>query len=191
VSDDRRHFLVAGVGVLAGACLPGASVIADGEPKPKSSKPKVVADGVGEKVRAMGVKVTVKVKAEDTGGAYSVFEDVIPPGGGPPPHTHSKEDEMIYVVEGELVAFLDGKNYDVKAGAWVHMPRGVEHYFKNVSDKPTRMILTYTPGGFEKWFLEVGTPVKEGDSEPPPATAEDIKKAVTAAAKYSFEFHKK
>lgn len=52
------------------------------------------------------------------------------------------------------------------------------------------MILTYTPGGFEKWFLEVGTPVKEGDSGPPPSTAEDLKKAVTAAAKYGVEFRK-
>lgn len=188
--QDRRHFLLAGAGVLTGATVAPSPVGAN-EPKPKTSKPKVVADGEGEKVWAMGVKVTVKVKAEDTGGAYSVFEDVIPPGGGPPPHTHSKEDETIYVVEGELAAFLDGKRYDVKAGAWVHMPRGVEHCFKNVSDKPTRMILTYTPGGFEKWFLEVGTPVQEGDSGPPPATAEDLKKAVTAAAKYGVEFRKK
>ncbi len=64
----------------------------------------------------MGVMVTVKVKAEDTGGAYSVFEDLIPPSAGPVPHTHTKEDETIFVIEGELRAWLGGKQYDVKTG---------------------------------------------------------------------------
>jgi len=42
------------------------------------------------------------------------------------------------------------------------MPRGVQHYFKNISDKSTKMLLTYTPGGFEAWFKVIGKPV-EGD----------------------------
>ncbi len=190
-TNTRRGFLLTGTGLLLGATVTPA---AERREEPKgviASRPKVVADGEGEKVWAMGVQVTVKVRAEDTGGAYSVFEDVIPPGGGPPPHTHSREDETIYVVEGELVAYLDGKKHEVKKGAWVHMPRGVEHYFKNTSNKPTRMILTYSPGGFEKWFLEVGTPVKKSDTNPPPTTAEDIRKAVTLAEKYGVVFHKK
>ncbi len=113
----------------------------------------------GKKVWAMGVLVTVKVNAEDSGGAYSVFEDMIPPGAGPVPHTHTKEDETIYVLEGELRAWLGGKQYDMKTGDFVHMPRGVQHYFKNVSDEPTRLLLSYTPGGFEQWFLDVGKPL--------------------------------
>jgi quercetin dioxygenase-like cupin family protein len=138
----------------------------------------------------MGVLVTVKLTAEDTGGAYSVFEDFIPPGAGPVPHTHTKEDETIYVLEGELRAWLGGKQYDLKLGDFVHMPRGVQHYFKNMSDKPTRLLLSYTPGGFEKWFLEVGTPLKEGEPTPPPITRDDIKRAVAAAKMFGVRFEK-
>lgn len=103
-------------------------------------------------------------------------------------YTHSKEDETILVLEGELVALLDDKRYDVKAGSWVHMPRGVSHSFKNQTDKPVRMILTYSPGGFEQWFLDVGTPAKRTDAEPPKPGPDDIKKAISAAEKYGVTF---
>ncbi len=161
------------------------------EPRPTEPfEPRVVAEGEGTKVWAMGVQVTVKVRAEETGGAYSVFEDVISPGGGPPPHTHSRENETIYVIEGELTAHLGDKSYIVKPGTWVHMPVGVEHWFRNTGDRPTKLILTYSPGGFEMWFLEVGTPVQDGDVGPPATTPQDIEKAVAAAERYGVVFHR-
>ena len=128
--NARRAFLQTSLGVVAGAAAMTSGRHAKAETKPALTSPKVVSDDEGTKVWAMGVLVTVKVKAEDTGGAYSVFEDLIPPGAGPVPHTHTKEDETIFVIEGELRAWLGGKQYDVKAGDFVHMPRGVEHYFK-------------------------------------------------------------
>jgi len=158
--------------------------------EPEAGNPLVVGAEQGTQVWAMGVLVTVKVKAADTGGAYSVFEDFIPPGAGPVPHTHTKEDETIFVLEGKLRAWLGGKQYDVKVGDFVHMPRGVQHYFKNVSDEPTRMLLTYTPGGFEQWFLDIGKPVTPGSKVSPEITPDDIKKAVAQAQKYGVQFTK-
>lgn len=105
-------------------------------------------------------------------------------------HTHTKEDETIFVLEGRLRAWLDGKQYDVKAGDFVHMPRGVEHYFKNVTDDPTRLLLSYTPGGFEQWFLDVGTPAAPDSKTAPATTPEDIKKAVAEAQRYGVQFEK-
>lgn len=116
---------------------------------------------------------------------------MIPPGAGPVPHTHTKEDETIFVIEGKLRAWLGGKQYDVATGDFVHMPRGVQHYFKNVSDKPTRLLLSYTPGGFEQWFIDIGKPVTDKDEGPPQITPEDIKRAVVAAEKYGVKFEKK
>ena len=189
--NSRRAFLQTSLGVVAGAAATtgGSDVVA--QDKPTLTPPKVVTGNEGTKVWAMGVLVTVKVKAADTGGAYSVFEDLIPPGAGPVPHTHTKEDETIFVLEGELRAWLGGKQYDVKAGDFVHMPRGVQHYFKNVSDKPTRLLLSYTPGGFEQWFLDIGTPVSGLDEKPPEIKPEDIKRAVVTAEKYGVKFEKK
>lgn len=138
----------------------------------------------------MGVLVTVKVKAVDTDGAYSVFEDYIPPGKGPVPHTHTKEDETIFVLEGELRAWLGPNEYNLQVGDFVHMPRGVQHYFKNVSDEPTKLLLTYTPGGFEQWFLDIGTTAEGGATIAPEIKAQDINRAVLEAKKYGVQFSK-
>jgi uncharacterized RmlC-like cupin family protein len=116
---------------------------------------------------------------------------VIPPGAGPVPHTHAREDETIFVVEGELRAWLGGKQYDLKAGDFVHMPCGVQHYFRTAGEKPTRLLLSYTPGGFEEWFLDIGKPATGREEKPPEVTPEDIKRAVAAAEKYGVKFEKK
>ncbi|MEI8019261.1 MAG: quercetin 2,3-dioxygenase [Schlesneria sp.] len=154
-----RAFLQTSPGHVADAVVTSGGHDVVAQEKPALTSPKVVTGSDGTKVWAMGVLVTVKVKAADTGGAYLVFEDLIPPGAGPVPHTHTREDETFFVLEGELRAWLGGKQYDVKAGDFVHMPRGVPHSFKNVSEKPTRLLLSYTPGGFEQWFLDIRTPV--------------------------------
>ena len=184
-------FLQTSLGDITGAAIATSGKDAAAETKPALTSPKVVSGNEGKKVWAMGVLVTVKVNAEDTGGAYSVFEDMIPPGAGPVPHTHTKEDETIFVLEGELRAWLGGKPYDMNAGDFVHMPRGVQHYFKNVSDEPTRLLLSYTPGGFEQWFLDVGKPFVGNESKPPEIKPDDIKQAVAAAEKYGVKFEKK
>ncbi len=189
--NSRRAFLQTSLGVVAGAAATTGNRGIVAQENPNATPPKVVLGSEGTKVWAMGVLVTVKVKAADTGGAYSVFEDFIPPGAGPVPHTHTKEDETIFVLEGELRAWLGGKQYDVKAGDFVHMPCGVQHYFKNISDKPTRLLLSYTPGGFEQWFLDIGTPVSGTNEKPPEIKPEDIKRAVVTAEKYGVKFEKK
>ena len=71
------------------------------------------------------------------------------------------------------------------------MPRGVQHYLKNVSEKPTRLLLSYPPGGFEQWFLDIGTPVSGIGEKPPEIKPDDIKRAVAAAEKYGVKFEKK
>lgn len=194
--ENRRCFLMASsAGMLLGTPYTTSSLAQDNrrnESKISSTTtpPKVVASGEGTKVWAMGVLVTIKVRASDTNNAYSVFEDLVLPGAGPVPHVHVNEDETMYILEGELRAWLDGQQYDLKVGDFVHMPRGVEHYFKNVSTKPTRMLLSYTPGGFEKWFLDIGKPFAPEAKNPPETTQADVQAAIIEAKKYGVQFRK-
>lgn len=188
--SDRRSFLRESTGGIVAASMFSHFAFAQEASELKAGNPLVVGAEQGTQVWAMGVLVTVKVKAGDTGGAYSLFEDFIPPGAGPVPHTHTNEDETIFVLEGKLRAWLGGKQYDVKVGDFVHMPRGVQHYFKNVTDEPTRLLLTYTPGGFEQWFLDIGKAVTPGSKVSPEFTGDDIKKAVAQAKRYGVQFTK-
>lgn len=196
--NDRRNFIALGLGSAAlsaaGGCGGRARVAAGGHANagrtPAQTPAKVVRADEGLRVWAMGILVTVKVTSADTGGAYAIFEDLVPPGAGPVPHTHSREDETLYVLEGGLTAWLGGVRHELAVGDFVHMPRGVEHFFRNESDRPTRMLLTYTPGGFEGWFADVGVPVAAGAAagNGPAVGAADIAKAVSAARGYGVEF---
>jgi len=186
----RRNFIAAVGGsslLYAGAASAAEEVSQSGVTTPARITPAAEA----KMVWALGVQVTIRADSEMTGGAYSAFEDLVLPGQGPPLHTHTKEDETMYVIEGELEVVLGDKTYIARPGDFAHMARGVPHRFKNISDKPARMLLTYTPGGFEKWFLDIGTPIKDANAKPPAVTPEDIAKAVKAAEGYGVVFAKK
>ena len=99
-----------------------------------------------------------------------------PPCGGPPPHIHHREEEAFYVLEGELLFHVDGRDIDAGAGSWVTLARGSLYHFKNVGDRTARMLIVVTPAGLEQYFLEVGRAAGDGDGEAVAPTPEDIEK---------------
>jgi hypothetical protein len=78
-----------------------------------------------------------------------------------------------------------GETIRAGAGSFVHIPRGTMHTFKNVGTTPARFLGTVVPGGFEKFFLEVGEPATNGS--PPPQSPPDVERLVATAAKYNCE----
>src|SRR5688500_19633671 len=91
----------------------------------------VLRAGEGKAYWVVGDLYTILASGEDTGGAYALIHAVVPPGGGPPPHTHSREDEAFYVLEGELAFHADGREFAATPGAWVTLARGSLHSFRN------------------------------------------------------------
>ena len=103
-------------------------------------------------MRAFGEEVTVLLGGNETGGQFTLFCEVTPPGGGPPPHYHLDEDEWFYVLEGQASFLVDGQWQDVPVGTALFMPRGVVHTFRNVGPAPLKMLVTTRPSGFEQFF---------------------------------------
>jgi quercetin dioxygenase-like cupin family protein len=108
-------------------------------------------------------RVIFRVTGADTGGAYSVIEGWILPGGGPPAlHTHPWA-ETFCILEGEFE--IRGRRGSepwavrVGPGETVHVPGGAPHTFKVVSATPGRALNTFAPAGIEAFFAELGTPV--------------------------------
>ena len=147
----------------------------------------VLKPGEGRTVWVVGDRYTIKAAGEETGGAFALIEAVVPPGGGPPPHIHRREDEAFYVLEGELAFHVDGRDIAAGAGSWVTLARGSLHHFKNVGDRPARMLIVVTPAGLERYFLEVGRAASDEDGESMPPTPEDIEKLVAVAPQYGIE----
>jgi quercetin dioxygenase-like cupin family protein len=147
----------------------------------------VLGAGEGRSVWVVGDRYTVKASGEDTGGAYALIEAVVPPGGGPPPHIHHREDEAFYVLEGELLFHVDGRDISAGTGSWVTLARGSLHHFKNVGDRTARMLIVVTPAGLERYFLEVGQATGDGDGEAVAPTPEDFEKLLAVAPEYGLE----
>src|SRR5438045_9381912 len=98
---------------------------------PNQNQVKYVPAGTGPTYWGPGDRVTFLVTGAQSGGACFIFEVMVPPGGGPPPHIHGCEDESFYVLEGTLTVQAGGRTYQASPGDFVHLPRGTAHSFRN------------------------------------------------------------
>lgn len=101
---------------------------------------------------------TWKVRAEETGGAFLLFEDRMEQGKMTPLHTHPDSDETMYVLEGEILMHLDGQQHTVAAGGIAVAPRGLPHAFMVVSES-ARMLCLHTPGCCEAFYWDASEPL--------------------------------
>jgi mannose-6-phosphate isomerase-like protein (cupin superfamily) len=143
--------------------------------------------GEGRTIAVVGDVYRFLATGEDTDGRYALWEAFVSPGGGPPPHVHSREEEGFYVLEGEITFLVGDKRLVAGPGMFANMPVGTPHTFKNESGQPARMLISVAPAGLEKMFFEVGQPVREGAQTAPPPTKEEIQKLLAVAPRYGIE----
>jgi quercetin dioxygenase-like cupin family protein len=141
----------------------------------------------GRTVAVVGDVYRFLATGEDTNGKYALWEALVPPGGGPPPHVHSREEEGFYVLEGEITFQIGEDRLVAGPGMFANMPVGTPHSFKNESNKPARMLISLAPAGLEQMFFEVGVPLAEGATTALPPTKEEIEKLLAIAPKYGIE----
>src|SRR5438270_5316240 len=104
----------------------------------------VLRPGEGRRIDLGAFQMSVKATGSETDGAFSLLEADEPPGFGPPLHIHQDAAEAFYVLEGEYVIFLDGRELRCPTGSFVFIPAGIPHGFR-VGDVPSRKLNFYTP----------------------------------------------
>ncbi len=132
-----------------------------------------IGPGEGEAFRnPVGGPVTIKARGAQTGGALTVFESVPAPGEGPPLHAHSREDEILYLLDGRLRVRLEEQISEATAGAFVFIPKGLPHTWQNAGDAPARLLFAFAPAapGMERFFeraaeVSEDTPLAEAFAE--------------------------
>src|SRR5262245_27815517 len=132
------------------------------EGKNMSQNPTINTPPQGRTVAVVGDVYRFLATGEDTNGKYALWEAFVLPGGGPPPHVHSREEEGFYVLEGEITFTINGERVVATTGMFANMPVGTPHSFKNESSRPAKMLISVAPAGLEKMFFEVGIPLTEG-----------------------------
>ncbi|WP_119269352.1 cupin domain-containing protein [Taklimakanibacter deserti] len=139
----------------------------------------VRAPNAGSTISFLSVTHLYKATAAETGGSFSLWEAVLPPGSGAPPHTHSREDEAFYVLEGELTFDFEGGTAPqrVAPGGFFFGARGVRHAVRNLGDKPARVLILSAPSvGLDQMFAEFEAAHIQGTP--------DFAKLIAIGAKY-------
>jgi mannose-6-phosphate isomerase-like protein (cupin superfamily) len=99
-----------------------------------------------------GDRVTIKAHTRNTNGSLSVLEIASEPKSGPALHTHLREDELWWVLDGEYRFKAGEAVFHVTQGGMAFGPRGTPHAFQNVGDTVGRLLVITTPSGVERFF---------------------------------------
>src|SRR5260221_12592060 len=143
--------------------------------------------GEGRTVAVVGDVYHFLATGDDTNGKYALWEAIIPPGGRPPPHVHSREEEGFYILEGEITFHIGDDRVVATAGTFANVPVGTPHSFKNETGRAARMLISVAPAGLEKMFLECGVPVAQGATIALPPTQAEMEKLLEIAPRYGIE----
>lgn len=134
--------------------------------------------------RFLGQPTVMHSTGETTGGAFGLLEHWdMPPGFASPYHTHHREDEAFYILEGQVATVSDGKWSLAGAGSYVFAPRLIPHGFKIAGTLPARMLLLCSPAGFEHFVLEQAVDMSA------PLAPPDMDRLMELAAKYQIDIH--
>lgn len=118
-----------------------------------SERDRAIVLGPGEgRAYAMGtMRAVFKADEAETDAGYSISEWWLEPHtAGPGAHSHAENDDVFYVLEGEISFLIGDKWTSVKAGGFVRAARGVTHDFRNDTGQRAGMLNLYIPGGFER-----------------------------------------
>jgi quercetin dioxygenase-like cupin family protein len=129
----------------------------------RHQEPVVVLPGSGEQLNIAGGQTFHKIKSSATNGAFSVLQFVTPPGKGVALHVHEREDELVYLLEGEIEVTLGNQKMKAVPGVMALLPRGIPHGFTNIGNKPSRLLDTILPGQFDNYFVELAALYAAGD----------------------------
>jgi quercetin dioxygenase-like cupin family protein len=125
----------------------------------------ILRPGEGRPIDLGGFGMSVKATRELTNGAFSLLEASEPAGFGPPLHIHRDAAEAFYVLEGEYIIFLDGREASCPAGSFIFIPAGMPHGFR-VGSVASRKLNLYTPAAMVGYFDEVAESARAGEVEP-------------------------
>jgi len=139
----------------------------------------IVKAGERKPLTVLGMPLTMLCEASETGGNWSLFEEEVPLGMGPPPHRHDW-DEAYYILEGKVDFTIDGQTVSSIQGDFNYLPGGTIHGFKGASDLPARVLIFAAPAHGSDFFREINDEVR--------ATPEDLAKIPAIGRRHGIEF---
>ena len=149
-----------------------------------------LSNGNPENSRAIpGALFHFLVSGRQTNDQFSLIYIEVHKGNEPPAHTHQREDESYYILEGQIRFWIGDTIIDAKPGDFVHLPKGIPHKFELQSEF-VKELMWVTPSGLDKWFWDNSVPAADMKPLPimtTPPPAEMITHFVKSLSEYGVE----
>ena len=131
---------------------------------------------------------SILLSGEDTAGAYCLLDVRVAPGKGVPRHTHTREDEALFVLSGELEATVGDETFTLRAGETLIAPRHIPHQLCNSGSVANHYLIMFSPAGFEEFLKATSVPAPDNAVAPnePPAIA--VQNVFELAGEYGIQF---
>ncbi len=152
-------------------------------------QPVVREPGAGTALWHLGALMNFKARMEDTGGRCWMLEGLADHTMAVPLHAHAHEDELWYVLDGEIAFTAGSATQTLATGGTVFIPRGTPHTFRIVS-ATARWFGVGIDGRLDDWFFETGVPAESLTLPPPPPgppTPEQIRAITESLERYGTE----
>jgi len=138
----------------------------------EQSEASIIANTSEAKTVSLGPnRVAFLLRGEQTKGHYSLSEFTLapPPAPGAPMHVHKAEDELTYVLEGEVEFMLEERSERASVGSFFLVPKGTPHTLSNAGAGAARILVVLTPPGFEGYWEEASQLLERSGGDPDPA----------------------
>lgn len=145
----------------------------------------VIDRGAGQALWVFQDLVEIKISGDETDGAYSLLEDWPAPTYAPTMHIHTREDEVVQILDGSFTLATSDAERELAAGDAVRIPKGTPHAFRNVGSEPGHRLIVFAPAGPERLWAEVGVPATDRSTPPPNPT--DLRPFLEAARRHGLE----
>jgi quercetin dioxygenase-like cupin family protein len=109
----------------------------------------------GQRVQVLGDAVTIKIPSAASPFGQAIVTVDVPPGSGTPCVTHATEEEVYFVLDGELLMHAPGQEVRLAPGDMVHLPPRTPHGYRNPGERPARFLAWTVGGPMDQFFLKM------------------------------------
>jgi mannose-6-phosphate isomerase-like protein (cupin superfamily) len=129
----------------------------------------------------LGALMQFKALMSETNDQFWALEGFADRNMAVPLHAHTREDELWFVIEGEIRFTVGDATYDAGPGAFAYIPRGVAHTFQ-IRSATARWFGVGIGGALDQWFFETGEPAQALTLPPPAAPPDETAVAAIVAS---------
>lgn len=139
----------------------------------------VLRSHAGQTLQVLSDRICIKLQSAASPNRMAVMTVDVPPEGFVPPHTHAKEEESYFMLEGTMVMQLGSQEWTIKPGDFVHVLAGTVHGYRNDSNQCVRFLAWSIGGAIDKFFMEMAETIRD--------LPDDLSKMAAIPEKYGIQ----